>query len=69
MSGLLKEAMEQAANLPESDQDQIGRDLLSHVEKLRRLRAEIDRGLRSLDEDKGTPLDIEEFVRKRHGGK
>ncbi len=69
MTRTLQEAIAEVANLSEADQEKIGRDLLSHVEKLRRLRADIDRGVRSLDEGKGTPLDIEEFVRKRHGGK
>ncbi len=68
MIRILKEAMDQVANLSQADQEQIGRDLLSHVEKLRRLRAEIDKGLHSLNEGKGAPLDIEEFIRRRHGG-
>jgi plasmid stabilization system protein ParE len=57
--------------LPESDQETIGRQLLSHVEKLRRLRMEIDRGERSLDAGLGRTLDIDEFVeraKERHGG-
>ena len=35
--------------------------MLSPVEKLNRLRADIDAGLRSLDAGKGSPLDIEQF--------
>jgi hypothetical protein len=44
--------------------------MLSHVDKLRRLRAEIDKGMRSLDAGKGRPLDVEDFLREqneRHG--
>jgi hypothetical protein len=44
--------------------------MLSHVEKLRRLRAEIDKGMRSLDAGEGRPLDVEDFLREqndRHG--
>jgi hypothetical protein len=44
--------------------------LLSHVEKLRHLRAEIDKGIRSLDAGEGKPLDIQDFLRRkneRHG--
>jgi len=44
--------------------------MLSHVEKLRRLRAEIDNGIRSLDAGEGKPLDVEDFLRQqneRHG--
>ena len=39
-------------------------NMLSHVEKLRRLRAEIDRGIRSLDAGEGRPLDIEDILRR-----
>jgi hypothetical protein len=66
----LREAFEEAAELPESDQEQIGRSLLSHVEKLRQLRAELDKGTRSLDAGKGEELDVEAFLREineRHG--
>jgi len=67
---VLRDAIEEMSNLPDADQEAIGRDLLSHVEKLRSLRLEIDKGIRSLDEGGGTTLDIEEFLRKanaRHG--
>jgi hypothetical protein len=66
----LELAIAELSNLPDSDQEQIGRQLLSHVEKLRQLRAEIDKGMRSLDAGEGKPLDIEEFLRQkneRHG--
>lgn len=66
----LELAIAEVANLPDADQEQIGRRLLSHVEKLRQLRAEIDKGIRSLDAGEGTPLDVEEFLRReneRHG--
>lgn len=58
----LEEALTEAATLPEADQEQIGRRLLSHIEKLRQLRQEIDKGIRSLDAGEGKPLDIEEFM-------
>ena len=66
----LEQAIAEVANLPDADQEQIGRKLLSHVEKLRELRADIDKGIRSLDAGEGTPLDIEEFIRQanaKHG--
>jgi len=66
----LERAIAEVANLPEADQEQIGRRLLSHVEKLRQLRAEIDKGIRSLDAGEGEPLDADEFLRQvneRHG--
>jgi len=58
----LELALAEVANLPEADQEQIGRQLLSHVEKLRQLRAEVDKGIRSLDAGEGKPLDVEEFL-------
>ena len=66
----LEKAIAEVSNLPDADQEQIGLQLLSHVEKLRRLRAEIDKGIRSLDAGEGTPLDVEDFLRRqneRHG--
>ena len=60
----LEQAIAEIANLPDSDQEDIGRKLLSHVEKLRLLRAEVDKGIRSLDAGEGRPLDIEEFLRQ-----
>jgi len=71
MAKILREAMEEISNLPEADQEKIGRELLSHLEKLRRLRVEIDKGIQSLDEGRGKALDIEGFLRDvnaRHGG-
>ena len=66
----LEQATAEVANLPEADQEQIGRRLLVHVEKLRQLRAEIDKGIRSLDAGEGKPLELEDFLRQvneRHG--
>ena len=60
----LEQAIAQVANLPDSDQEQIGRKLLSHVEKLCALRRDIDAGLHSLDAGKGRPLDVEELLRR-----
>ena len=36
------------------------------AEKLRRLRADIEQGIRSLDAGKGKKLDIEEVIRRVH---
>jgi hypothetical protein len=70
MSKVLQDGVAEATSLPQSDQETIGRQLLSHVEKLRRLRADIDKGIRSLDAGEGHELNIEEFIRnkQRHGG-
>ena len=59
----LAHAMDEAAALPEADQEQIGRQLLAHIEKLRQLRQEIDKGLQSLDAGQGQPLDVEAFLK------
>jgi len=61
----LEMAIAELADLSDADQEQIGRQLLSHVEKLRRLRGELDKGVRSLDAGKGTTFSIEEFIRQK----
>jgi hypothetical protein len=69
MTKTLEKAFAEAANLPAAAQEQIGRDLLAHIRKLRRLRADIEKGIRSLDAGKGRELNIEDFLkraRKRH---
>ena len=62
----LTEAIAQVERLPTEDQEKIGRTLLSHVEKLRALRAEIDKGIRSLDAGKGREFDIEALIRRKN---
>ena len=58
----LERALEEIGQLPTSDQERIGAELLEHVEKLRALRAAIDEGIRSLDAGEGRELDVEEFL-------
>jgi hypothetical protein len=65
----LEQAIAQLSRLPEADQEQIGRQLLSHVEKLSALRADIDKGLRSLDAGKGSTVNIEDLVQKKNSGR
>jgi hypothetical protein len=60
----LEQAIAQVSRLPDSDQEQIGRHLLAHVEKLRQLRTEIDKGIRSLDAGEGDPLNIDDVLRR-----
>ena len=67
----LEQAIAQISRLPDADQEQIGRKLLSHVEKLTALRDEIDKGVQSLDAGTGSALNMEDFLREknsRHGG-
>jgi hypothetical protein len=62
----LEKAIAEVSSLPDADQEQIGQRLLSYVEKLRRLRTEIDKGIRSLDAGEGEPLDVEDFLRRKN---
>jgi hypothetical protein len=61
----LERAIAEVAALPDDDQEQIGRQLLSHLERLRRLREELDKGARSLDAGKGRTFSVEEFIRQK----
>ena len=63
----LELAIAKISRLPDADQEEIGRKLLSHIEKLNALRAELGRGLGSPDAGDGRPLNLEEFLcRSRH---
>jgi hypothetical protein len=68
MTKTLEQAIAQISRLPEADQEQIGRKLLSHVERLNALRAEIDKGIHSLDAGKGSALDMEDLLRRKNSG-
>ena len=71
MARTLEQAIAQISRLPDADQEQIGRKLLAHVEKLRAIRTEMDKGIQSLDEGIGRALDMEDFLRdenSRHCG-
>jgi hypothetical protein len=61
----LEQALAEVAALPDADQEQIGRGLLSHVEKLRPLLEELDKGARSLDAGKGRTFSIYNGQRRR----
>ena len=62
MTTLLQQAFEAASRLPDAEQDRIGRELKAYLEKLERLRADIDESIRSLDAGEGRELDIEEII-------
>ena len=64
----LEQAIAKMSRLSESDQEEIGRKLLSHVERLNALRAELDKGIRSLDAGEGRPLDMEDFLHRKNSG-
>jgi hypothetical protein len=62
----LEQAIAEVERLPAEDQERIGRTLLSHVEKLRGLRTEIDKGLRSLDAGYGRESSLDDFLRQKN---
>src|SRR5260370_41938718 len=64
----LDQAIALICRLPVADQEQIGRKLLSHVEKLNALRAELDHGIHSIDANKGCALNMEDFLRQKNSG-
>jgi hypothetical protein len=70
-SKALDQAIAKAHQLPEADQEQIGRELNDYIDHLRALRGDIDQGLRSLDAGRGRQIDIEDVIaraRAAHAG-
>ena len=63
MTKLLQEAMEKVSTLPEATQQSIAEDLIAHVESVQHLRAELQKGVDSLDRGEGQELDIEQVIR------
>ena len=66
MTSTLELAVAKAAELPEADQERIGRELLAHVRALGELRAELQIGIDELDSGRGVELDGEELLAKLH---
>jgi hypothetical protein len=67
---ILDQAIARAQELPEADQEQIGRELIGYIDQLRALRGDLYKGLRSLDAGFGRPVDMDEVIeraRARHG--
>jgi hypothetical protein len=62
----LERAFAEIATLPEEAQEEIGRRMLQQVEALRALRADIEEGIRSLEEEGAHELDFEEFLKEMH---
>ena len=66
----LELAIEALKDLPAADQERMGRQLLSYVEKLLQLRVEIEKGIRVLESDAGIAFDVDDFLvqlNARHG--
>ena len=63
MTKLLQEAVDKVSALPEATQQSIAEDLIALVESVEHLRAELQKGIESLDRGKGQDLDIEQVIR------
>lgn len=61
-SKVLDQAIAKAHELPDADQERIGREINDYVEGLRRLRSDLDQGIKSLDAGLGKELDIEDVI-------
>ena len=66
MMKALNVVWEEVKRLPKTDQENIGRHVLNHVEKLRLLRTDIEKGARSLEAGKGIELDIDDVLSRVH---
>jgi len=64
MVKVLEDAMAKVTALPDADQEQIGRELLEHVERLRALRADLQAGIDSLDAGRGKELRIGDVIKR-----
>jgi len=70
-SKTLDEAIAKAQQLPEADQERLGRELNDYIDHLRALRSDIAAGIRSLDAGLGRKINIEEVIgraRATHAG-
>jgi hypothetical protein len=61
-SNIFDHAIAKAHQLPEADQERIGRELSDYIDQLRALRTDIEQGLRSLDAGEGRELDVEDVI-------
>ena len=64
MTRTLELSVAKAAELPEADQERIGRDLLAYIDALAELRAKLQVGIEELDAGLGRPLDVEDVIRR-----
>jgi hypothetical protein len=63
MRKLLEEAVAKVGTLLPAAQDEIGEKLLAHVNKVQRLRAELQKGIDSLERGEGRELDMREVIK------
>jgi hypothetical protein len=64
MSNTFKDAVEQVSALPDATQEQIGRELLAHVEQLQRLRSRLEHATQSLDRGGGREVEMADVIRR-----
>jgi hypothetical protein len=64
MTKILEEAMAEVGTLPEASQQKIGEELLAHVKKLHHLRAELQKGVDSLERGDGRELDMSDVIKR-----
>lgn len=64
MSTTLAQAFQEAAALPADTQEYIGQAVLNRVHAIERLRAQIEIGMRSIDEGRVSKLDIDTFIKE-----
>jgi len=62
MTKLVQEAIDKLSALPEATQESIAEDLIAHVESVEHLRAELQKGIDSLDHEEGREFDIEQLI-------
>jgi hypothetical protein len=60
----LQRAIAEVEKLPSQVQEKIGRELLAHIDRLRSLRADLAKGIESLDKGAGRELEIEDVIRR-----
>jgi hypothetical protein len=62
VSKVFKDAVAEAATLPEAAQDKIGRELRAYLDKLHRLQSDVEQGIRSLDAGAGKAINVEDLI-------
>jgi len=64
MTKVLREAIAKVEALPEAAQDHIARELIGYLDRLNALRADLEVGIRELDDGKGKDLDFDDLLRR-----
>jgi hypothetical protein len=72
MTKLLEQAMAKVAALPAETQEKIGEELLAHLDKVKRLRGALEKGISSLDRNEGKELNMSDVIgraRREYGSR